>query len=99
MALALQASGVHAAYVLVTWGECHSTYQEVTQAQDEVCTNVSDMKSKNLCRLSVDYKYCDFYTTSCFVPWGTTKRVSSSDGTVDVSGWPSIASYACYGDS
>lgn len=99
MVMALQASGVHAAHVVVTWGQCKSSYEEQTQTNDEVCTNVSGMKSETLCRLRVDYKYCDFYTTACFVPWGETRRLSSDQGTVDVHGWPSIKAYACYGDS
>ena len=83
------------ANVLVSWYGCGGEFQQ-TETTDEGCTNVSGFKHDNLCGVEVGSNHCDFYTTSCFVSWGSTYTCSASDGKCNAQPWESISSYRCY---
>jgi|SRR3569833_102498 len=83
------------ANVVVSWDGCIGEFQQ-TEATDEGCTNVSGFKEDNLCGVAVGSNHCDFYTTACGVPWGSTYSCSHSDGECNAQSWASIESYRFY---
>ncbi|CEJ92871.1 hypothetical protein VHEMI08499 [[Torrubiella] hemipterigena] len=80
----------------VNWEICNGG---VEKTNSDGCTNVSGAKEDNLCGITIPppgTDYCEFYTTGCGNPFGSTYRCSVSDGHCNARSWKSIASYRCW---
>jgi len=90
-------SGAQAASTIVRWHGCGGENQQ-TQTNGDDCTNVSGFKTENLCKVEVPppgTDRCEFYTTMCGNPFGTTYYCNAGQ-TCDASSWEAIDSYRCY---
>ncbi|PWI74140.1 hypothetical protein PCL_09416 [Purpureocillium lilacinum] len=90
-------SGAQAASTIVRWHGCGGENQQ-TQTNGDDCTNVSGFKTDNLCKVEVPppgTDRCEFYTTMCGNPFGTTYYCNAGQ-TCDASSWEAIDSYRCY---
>lgn len=82
----------------VNWYGCSNEFQR-TDTTGTGCTNISGWKQTNLCGVWVpppDNDRCEFYTTACGIPWGTTYHCSVSSGRCDAGPWKAISSYRCW---
>jgi hypothetical protein len=89
-------AGAHAASTQVNWYGCDGAVQ-VTHSDGDSCTNVSGMKSDNLCKVFVPppgTDRCEFYSTMCGNPFGSTWYCNAGQ-TCDATNWE-VDSYRCY---
>ena len=90
--------GVAQAGTIVRWYGCSGEYQQ-TETNGDGCTNVSGFKTDNLCQVWVPppgTDRCEFYTTSCGNPFGSTYKCNVGSSRCETRNWPAIDSYRCY---
>lgn len=91
--------GVANAGTIVRWYGCNNEYQQTITGADGSCTNISGFKETNLCGVWVPppgTDRCEFYTTGCFVPGGTTYTCSVRSGRCDTRDWKALKAYRCW---
>lgn len=95
--ISVAALGVEA-NTIVEWGGCQGEKQR-TSAPGGDCTNISGWKNSDLCSVWVPppgTDRCEFYTTGCGNPFGTTYYCSVASGKCNAQPWKAIESYRCW---